>query len=225
LRFGANRFPDESADRERALILRCCGIPQSEPARAAIAMLAGGAIDWQRLTALIAQNSVAPLVASRLLDPECRAPLPAAVARQLTLAREATALRNQHLAACLHRIVEILGREKIPVLAIKGPVAAAAAYHDLSLRSFGDLDVLIPRADVTRAVGALAGLGYASKSWRADAFASPSFPIPRSIWRLPARSSICTGRSPPITFPSAPTTNAPSAMRSKSNSRAIQCGR
>jgi hypothetical protein len=176
LRADGGRLSEAGADRERALLLLCCRIEQSAATRAQIAALAGSAIDWRRLSAMVAQNSIAPLVAARLLDPACRPLLPAEVARQYALAQEATALRNLYLTDRLHRIVEVLARAGIPALALKGPVIAQAAYRDLSLRAFGDLDVLVRRHEVPRAIAALAGLGYLGRSWNAEAFASGFFP-------------------------------------------------
>lgn len=163
-------------DRERALILLCCSVRQIDETRTGIRRLLGGEIDWRRFISLTAQNGVAPLVVSCLLERDCRVLLPAAIARQFTLVAEATALRNSHLADRLIEIVAVLKREAITSLALKGVAIAAGAYLDLKLRSFGDLDVLVPRADVVRAVNTLGKLGFASKAWNAGVFASGFFP-------------------------------------------------
>lgn len=48
----------------------------------------------------------------------------------------------------------------IPVIAQKGPVLAQALYGDGAAREFGDLDLLVPPAEVNRAAAALRDLGY-----------------------------------------------------------------
>jgi hypothetical protein len=48
----------------------------------------------------------------------------------------------------------------VRVIPYKGPVLAQAAYGDLGLRSFSDLDLLISADDFARAVEALAEVGY-----------------------------------------------------------------
>ena len=43
----------------------------------------------------------------------------------------------------LQRVMEVLGATGVPVLALKGPALAVQAYGDVSLRSYGDVDVLV----------------------------------------------------------------------------------
>jgi hypothetical protein len=165
-----------SRRREKDLILLCGAVQQSEERRAGIRRLLGGELDWQYVFRLAAQNNVAPLIASRLLNGDCRAMLPEAVARKATLITEAIALRNRHLSQRLIEIVAGLRRESIPCVAIKGAVLAVAAYRALHLRAFADLDLLVPRNDVARAVETLTRLGIGSRNWNLDAFASDFFP-------------------------------------------------
>ncbi len=165
-----------SRRRESDLILLCSAVQQSEGHRAGIRRLLGGGIDWQYVFQLAARNNVAPLAASRLLDDDCRAILPEEVARKATLIAEASALRSRHLAQRLIEIVAGLRRVSIPCIAIKGAVLAAAAYCDLNLRAFADLDLLVPRNDVVRAIETLARLGIVSRNWGLAAFTSDFFP-------------------------------------------------
>jgi len=48
----------------------------------------------------------------------------------------------------------------IPVLPFKGPILAALAYKNLSLRQFADLDILVHKRDVARAKKLLMAEGY-----------------------------------------------------------------
>src|SRR5205807_6593966 len=48
----------------------------------------------------------------------------------------------------------------IPFLTFKGPVAAAALYGDVGLRSFLDLDILVPPAHALRTADLFRRLGY-----------------------------------------------------------------
>jgi hypothetical protein len=51
---------------------------------------------------------------------------------------------------------------------LKGPSLAAAAYGNLSLRHFGDLDILMPREDIPKARKLLVSRGYHSKPQLSD---------------------------------------------------------
>jgi hypothetical protein len=63
-------------------------------------------------------------------------------------------------AADLHVVLAALERVGIDALAFKGPTLAALLYERLDRVASGDLDVLVRRADIERAVAALAAVGY-----------------------------------------------------------------
>ena len=87
--------------------------------------------------------------------------LPAPVASRLRSAW--LAFGRQHLlgVAALGALLDAFDAASIPVIPLKGPVLAETLYAEPGLRPFTDLDVLVRRADVPRAVDMLAGLGYA----------------------------------------------------------------
>lgn len=172
---GAGSRPEDCRDRERALLLLCCSPDQSSGCRTKIDTLLADGIDWPRFGRLATKNSVAPLAAARLLA-NSRTQLPRSIARQYALLAESTAMRCDYLATSLFEILDAFKRERIPALTIKGLMTAAAAYHDISLRAFGDLDLVVRRDDVARAMAALERIGFTGKAWRAEAFASGFFP-------------------------------------------------
>jgi hypothetical protein len=53
----------------------------------------------------------------------------------------------------------------IPVIPLKGPLLAEALWDDPGLRPFSDLDLLVHRVDVPRAVELLGTLGYRALEW------------------------------------------------------------
>jgi len=70
--------------------------------------------------------------------------------------------------ANLLKLVEEFQSSNIPVLPFKGPLLAIRAYGDLSLRRFGDLDMLIRPTDLLRSVELLKANGYSpvtSATW------------------------------------------------------------
>jgi hypothetical protein len=57
-------------------------------------------------------------------------------------------------------IIENFDAKGIPIMPFKGPVLAEQVYGDIALRSFIDLDLLIPEREYTRAEELLQSLGY-----------------------------------------------------------------
>ncbi|MEQ2008267.1 MAG: nucleotidyltransferase family protein [Limisphaerales bacterium] len=115
--------------------------------------------DWQRVLALAARHSLAPLLAAEVLG-RSDLTIPAAVTVQLTAMRERAARRALAQIAELLRVQAALQREEIPVLKFKGQLLAEQAYGDVSLRSCFDLDLFVHEADVLRAKQVLLMLGY-----------------------------------------------------------------
>ena len=72
----------------------------------------------------------------------------------------AGATRSLHLTGELITLTKAFAKAEIPVLPHKGPLLAQAAYGDLALRQFNDLDLLVHPADLPRAIALLAKLGY-----------------------------------------------------------------
>jgi hypothetical protein len=70
------------------------------------------------------------------------------------------ALRSITLTRALREIMVLLEDEQIPVIPIKGPLLARAAYGDLASRRFADLDLVVHRRDLDRARAILAQRGF-----------------------------------------------------------------
>jgi hypothetical protein len=67
---------------------------------------------------------------------------------------------NMLMSGELLRLIKLLEENGIEALAFKGPALAQMAYGDITLRQFGDLDILVEKADATRAVSLLEADGY-----------------------------------------------------------------
>ena len=171
-----NEFLDVSG-AEHQLLLRCCAVTGSfADGRPAISSLVERGVDWNRFLALANRNGVAPMVAARL-GAEGAANLTPHVARALRLSYEVNALRCNHLAGCAVEIVDSFAAAGVPAIAIKGPALAIAAYGDVAMRVFGDLDFVVRLEDLPRAATALERVGYSSSpAYRADAIESGFFP-------------------------------------------------
>lgn len=167
--------PIHSPDAEIELLLRCCSVSGPFADSRTMLELAARRDDWNRFLALANRNSVTPMVAARL-GVEGAANLPPHLARALRLSYQVNALRNNHLARCAVEILDSFGASSVPAIAIKGPALAIAAYGDVAMRVFGDLDFMVRLEDLPRAVAALERVGYSSPSYCADAVESGFFP-------------------------------------------------
>jgi hypothetical protein len=110
-----------------------------------------------------ARNGLIPIV-SRWIALTSPKQIPRAIKRKITLAAEANALHNAHLSDELKRIIDSFSKSGIDAIAVKGPVLAALAYGDISLRTFVDLDLLVHSSDLPRAVRILVSAGYTAVS-------------------------------------------------------------
>jgi len=108
-------------------------------------------------------QAVMPLV-YRYLTAELTDVLPADAATNLRRAFHGNSLRNLHLSRELVRLTALLERGGIESLALKGPALAVSAYGAIAMRQFTDLDLLVRKSEVGRAVEILHREGYAPRA-------------------------------------------------------------
>jgi hypothetical protein len=114
--------------------------------------------DWNEFLQVAEHHGVLASVAKSLI---CHArDLPSQIEQSLRSTYAGSLRRNLWFAAELIRILHHFAQEQVPALPYKGPVLAQAAYGDLALRTFSDLDLLISPRDFDRARQALAEIGY-----------------------------------------------------------------
>ena len=70
------------------------------------------------------------------------------------------AQRNMLMSAELIHIMKLLKVHNIKALAFKGPALAQMAYGDITLRQFGDLDILIKKEDIKKVEALCLSMGY-----------------------------------------------------------------
>jgi hypothetical protein len=144
-------------------LLICCSRTKMQPAIVEeIRKLAAGPLDWDFLFSEAAENSVTPLLARQL--PACAADLlaPSHLDR-LKVAARANAARSLMLAAALIKITDAFGSEGIQAIPYKGPILAAQAYGDVTLREFDDLDIILRQRDMPKANDIMTALGFRPK--------------------------------------------------------------
>jgi hypothetical protein len=149
--------------RPETEVLLCCARPRLGSAAAErCRSLVRLALDWEMVVDQARRHGVDPLLYRHLLAID-EPSVPAWVRDRLRAHFETNAVRNRLLTAELSKVLARLADESIAAIPYKGPVLARMAYGDVALRRFADLDVLVRRADVFRAVAALRELGYESR--------------------------------------------------------------
>jgi hypothetical protein len=116
-------------------------------------------IDWEYLLDAAGKHNVTSLLYWHLngLDPNG---IPPKVLERLHAHYVGSAKNNLFLTAELLRILELFNTNKIQAIPFKGPVLALTLYEDPGLREFIDLDILVQKQDVFKALGLLHALGY-----------------------------------------------------------------
>jgi hypothetical protein len=124
-----------------------------------IKALLQGELDWDYVLEAASLHCIMPLL-YRHLSTLGEGIVPPAVLDRLRTDYQANAHRNLVLSGDLLRLLRLFKANDIPVVPLKGPVLAANVYGDVSLRQFGDLDVLLHERDIARAKELLLAHGY-----------------------------------------------------------------
>jgi hypothetical protein len=116
-------------------------------------------LDWDYLYQLARRHSVLPLLYWQL-NKHVQSEIPPAQLERLRVKFRDNAARNLYLTGELERIITLFKAEGVAVLPYKGPALASAAYGDISLRRYVDLDILVGKRDVPRAQELLRSRGF-----------------------------------------------------------------
>lgn len=147
---------------ELQLLLYCAHVERHPATRQAITALAQTAIDWSALVGLARRHALLPLL-FRSLSELCPEAVPSQVWASLRQQFQAIVQRNLFLSTEVVKLVQGLADAGIPSVPFKGPTLAAAAYQDLGLRQFNDLDLLIHPQALTQARDWFLSQGYEMK--------------------------------------------------------------
>jgi len=144
-------------------MLLCCARRVMSPEIAQrVLTLAAEPLDWDQLLSQSTLHSLAPLL-EHSLRTAVPAGSPGTPFEHLQKETRANALHALALGSELARVSKRLDEQGIRVLSYKGPVLAIQAYHDVALRQFDDLDIVLRQRDMCAAHETLLGLGYAAK--------------------------------------------------------------
>jgi len=156
------------------LVLACARVELDDSSQRRMLESLEAPLDWARVLDFAGRHGLNPLLHRHLSSrPAARIPKPVMAA--LWGGYELGLRRNRRAARELARIVADFAAHDIPALPYKGPVLAESVYGDLGLREFGDLDILLPRADIARATALLEAAGYRADFDLAPAAADAMF--------------------------------------------------
>jgi hypothetical protein len=143
-----------------ARVLALCTRGDLDPAdRGRIQELIESGIDGSRLVSLAERHGLAPALYRRLNAAAAPA-VPAPLFARLWCRYEATARRNRAMTRELLELLRLFEANDIPALPFKGPALAELLYGDVTLREFGDLDILVRASEMDRARELLEAGGY-----------------------------------------------------------------
>lgn len=141
-------------------LLLCSARASMDGANAArIKALLDEDIDWDYLISSARRHALTPLLCHHLdsVRPEA---VPQGVMAGLKSHFLSNARRNLFLTAELRRLLDLFQGAGIRAVPYKGPVLAEAAYTNLALREFSDLDILVRKVDIPKAKELLPSNGY-----------------------------------------------------------------
>jgi hypothetical protein len=123
-----------------------------------VGKLAASDLNWNKLAKVIEFHGLTPLFLRNLKT--AGVVIPADVLVEMERWNGATVRQNLFLTSELLRIHATLRAAGIEAVPLKGAALASQVYHDLGLRPFSDIDLLIRREQIQDAESAVKGLGY-----------------------------------------------------------------
>jgi hypothetical protein len=121
--------------------------------------LVGENPDWDYVYKLARRHSLVPLVFSQL-EHSIKDAVPPGVLQRFRKAYQENAARNLIFADEVTSLIKAFADVGVDAIVFKGPALAVMAYGDLALRRFVDLDLMVRRADMARAIEVLSARGY-----------------------------------------------------------------
>ncbi|MDT5269067.1 MAG: hypothetical protein QOH49_1253 [Acidobacteriota bacterium] len=146
--------------RPEVELLLCCARASLTPAQAeCVESLANAGLDWAYLRRAAGRHGLLPLLYWHLKEVGANA-APQDFMVNLEEHFQHNAKHNLLLAGELAGVMEMFERHGVHCVAFKGPVLAASLYGNITLRESTDLDILVARRDVPKAVSLLESISY-----------------------------------------------------------------
>jgi hypothetical protein len=150
----------ENNPAEIEVLLHCARCDFGASAGASLRALLAQPLDWRFLLRQASRHGLLGLVFANLTRQNCLPLVPRAAVDTLKSGMRDNMARTLALTSELTGILDAFNAAGIPAIPFKGPALAVAAYGDISLRTFSDLDILVAPQDLEPAREALRALGY-----------------------------------------------------------------
>ncbi|MDJ0616367.1 MAG: nucleotidyltransferase family protein [Calothrix sp. MO_192.B10] len=149
---------------EIELLFCCAGTSIDDKTVERIQVLLQEDINWSYLVDMAACHGVIPLLYQNLnnISPKT---IPQTVLSQLQTIFHTNTAQNLFLSHELLKLLNLFEANGISAIPFKGPILAAQAYGNLSLRTYCDLDILVREEDFLKAKDLLKSQGYHSTGW------------------------------------------------------------
>jgi len=141
------------------LLLSCARTHLTPEISARIRVAVQKKLNWMALIRLALCHDVMPLL-YRSLREVCPDSMPEDIFGPVRARYQSQSMQARRLAEELVRILPLFEEEGIFAVPYKGPALAQRLYGDLSLREFGDLDIMILERDVPRAQELIRRVGF-----------------------------------------------------------------
>jgi Uncharacterised nucleotidyltransferase len=116
--------------------------------------------DWEEARRAMARHGLTPLAAVALPAGGPWGDVPPPVIESFKRARHRSVITHQNALSVLERIDPAFRRAEVSYAVLKGPHLYEALYADRFPRFYGDIDLLVRRSDLDRALGILADVGF-----------------------------------------------------------------
>jgi len=120
--------------------------------------------DWDYLIKTVIDRGIAPLLFKKLPSLKNRSLIPDIVQAKLQQTYYITISRGTLLLNYFQHIAKAFSNQGIPVVVLKGVYLSENLYHDIGLRQFSDIDLLVHEEDGERCLDILRNLGYRAVS-------------------------------------------------------------
>jgi len=148
-------------NREDALLIHCARLVLSKERSQSVSdLLTTGKLDWDLLMQKATWHRLILLVSHHLGSPDLCMFIPTLVQEKLKSLRYQRLARNMILQDELSHLLAVFNSQSIPVIVLKGAALLDNIYHDISLRSMNDLDILVRPEHLDLAEAVALGRGY-----------------------------------------------------------------
>jgi len=152
-----------SLSNEEQFILLCARITATSPIIKQIKALINLNLLWDNIENLAKRNGVAPLIYKTLTHKKLAQFVPEAVLKRFSKYYYQSLTLNLYLLANLKTVTDKFAEANIETIILKGALLSTFVYGDIGLRPMSDLDILVRKQDIEKAVEVLLSLQYTTE--------------------------------------------------------------